>query len=517
MSGLRISSANDRSELEAERISGRILGSPTPSKVAERSAGDRYDFSRVRVHSDARAAESAQAVNALAYAVGPDLVFGAGQYAPHSGDGKRLLAHELAHVAQWANLEPATWTSLVQRRPIPGGTNYRFDTYQVTASDLTDPDMIARFEQLTVEQLREYQKRITDPQVMSYLVRLAAAKSAAAGSGVDRVAYLEEVQAAIKQLEAAPLAKETLADVFQPMLKEMGQSGKAAWKDARGIETAGKAITFLPRGKGAKKIHLQLVLDEIDPEKEERAGYFSETEGKITLVVRRNPTADSIRGTLYHESLHAAAHILRSQGAAALGSPKDSAIKFLSEGLAKSEEIDGLKHLLALLNEKLNASRSKRNEALVTAETIEDAAKELWEEQVVRAETFVFELKYWMEKGAQKSRPPEPHYHDVKSTKFYLKTFHVVTDADLAALPPDGPELIGMIYKFLMYRQRALIKRHGVSNLYAPSPMAPKAEFVIGQRPEVPLGPMGGELERGRHDPLKEIEKSVEDPVFEAH
>jgi hypothetical protein len=59
-----------------------------------------HDFSQVRVHTGPRAAESAQAVNALAYTVGSDLVFGAGQYTPASGGGRKLLAHELAHVIQ---------------------------------------------------------------------------------------------------------------------------------------------------------------------------------------------------------------------------------------------------------------------------------------------------------------------------------------------------------------------------------------------------------------------------------
>ena len=58
------------------------------------------DFSQVRVHTDSRAAESAQAVNALAYTVGRDIVFGAGQYAPQSSPGRNLLAHELTHVVQ---------------------------------------------------------------------------------------------------------------------------------------------------------------------------------------------------------------------------------------------------------------------------------------------------------------------------------------------------------------------------------------------------------------------------------
>ncbi len=58
------------------------------------------DFSNVRVHTDARAAESAQAVNALAYTVGRDVVFGMGQYAPATSSGRQLLAHELVHTIQ---------------------------------------------------------------------------------------------------------------------------------------------------------------------------------------------------------------------------------------------------------------------------------------------------------------------------------------------------------------------------------------------------------------------------------
>src|SRR5690348_10689940 len=58
------------------------------------------DFSQVRVHTDTKAAESARAVNALAYTVGQDVVFGEGQYTPGTQEGKSLLAHELTHVVQ---------------------------------------------------------------------------------------------------------------------------------------------------------------------------------------------------------------------------------------------------------------------------------------------------------------------------------------------------------------------------------------------------------------------------------
>ena len=56
------------------------------------------EFSNVRVHTDARAAESAQAVGALAYTVGHSIVFGRSQFAPNALNGRLLLAHELAHV-----------------------------------------------------------------------------------------------------------------------------------------------------------------------------------------------------------------------------------------------------------------------------------------------------------------------------------------------------------------------------------------------------------------------------------
>jgi hypothetical protein len=64
------------------------------------------DFGRVRIHTSARAAESARSVNALAYTVGPNIAFGVGQYAPETAAGQRLLAHELTHVVQQGQSSP---------------------------------------------------------------------------------------------------------------------------------------------------------------------------------------------------------------------------------------------------------------------------------------------------------------------------------------------------------------------------------------------------------------------------
>ena len=88
-------------DLESRIQTIRGGGEPLPESVRayfEPRFG--YDFSQVRVHADARAAESARAVNARAFTVGQDVMFGAGQYAPGTSGGRRLMAHELAHVVQ---------------------------------------------------------------------------------------------------------------------------------------------------------------------------------------------------------------------------------------------------------------------------------------------------------------------------------------------------------------------------------------------------------------------------------
>lgn len=86
------------------RSSGRPLDRPTRSFMESRFGSD---FSGVRVHDDARAAESARAVNARAYTVGQDIVFARESFEPHTSAGKALLAHELAHTIQQHGIQHA--------------------------------------------------------------------------------------------------------------------------------------------------------------------------------------------------------------------------------------------------------------------------------------------------------------------------------------------------------------------------------------------------------------------------
>jgi len=138
---LAISTPGDEYEQEADRISEQVMATPTHhaasgaplhiQRVAEQPIGPAeavpasvnqtlatsgrplepalrqdmeqrfgHDFSGVRLHTGEAAEQSAQDVNAQAYTVGQDIVFGAGRFAPAVHEGRRLLAHELTHVVQ---------------------------------------------------------------------------------------------------------------------------------------------------------------------------------------------------------------------------------------------------------------------------------------------------------------------------------------------------------------------------------------------------------------------------------
>src|SRR5262245_29887796 len=86
------------------RSPGRPLDPATRAFMEPRFG---HDFSRVRIHDDSLAADSARAVSARAYTVGQNIAFDRGQYQPHTTEGAGLLAHELTHTVQQAGLRRA--------------------------------------------------------------------------------------------------------------------------------------------------------------------------------------------------------------------------------------------------------------------------------------------------------------------------------------------------------------------------------------------------------------------------
>ena len=119
--GLRRKAAGRSGPELAPPIVQQVLRSPgEPLDVLTRAfmeARFGHDFSRVRVHADPLAAESARSVNARAYTVGRDVVFAEGQYGPRTLDERRLLAHELTHVVQQGATNAGSTSALAVGRP----------------------------------------------------------------------------------------------------------------------------------------------------------------------------------------------------------------------------------------------------------------------------------------------------------------------------------------------------------------------------------------------------------------
>ena len=89
--------AGVQAQINGLRGQGRPLPAPARAFMEPRFG---YDFGQVRIHTNARAAHLARTVNAQAFTLHHNIVFGPGQFAPGTTTGKRLLAHELTHVTQ---------------------------------------------------------------------------------------------------------------------------------------------------------------------------------------------------------------------------------------------------------------------------------------------------------------------------------------------------------------------------------------------------------------------------------
>ena len=180
----------DPGEREAERVAENLAREPRPQDGAGRLPGNRagglpappvarevlrspgeplppatralfeprlgHDFGNVRIHTGARAAESARAVGASAYTVGRDVVFGEGRYSPDTPAGQRLIAHELAHVVQQAGGSSRPVLQRQKETTAPAkGTTFWFSVK--IGGRLTS-------EQLLLEFVKQYYKLDTDEE-----------------------------------------------------------------------------------------------------------------------------------------------------------------------------------------------------------------------------------------------------------------------------------------------------------------------------------------------------------------
>jgi hypothetical protein len=112
------SAPGDAQERQADAVAAAVVRSSAPASAIESrgsASGEgllapalrapveahlNVDLSSVRVHTGPEATRVARAVQARAFTVGQDIVFGKDQFRPASLAGRRLIAHELVHVAQ---------------------------------------------------------------------------------------------------------------------------------------------------------------------------------------------------------------------------------------------------------------------------------------------------------------------------------------------------------------------------------------------------------------------------------
>jgi hypothetical protein len=109
---LRVGALGDPQEQRAELVAQAATTRQGRPEEDPLRPDEQQSLEAVRVHTDGRAARSAQLLGADAYALGGHIVFGASRYAPTNPAGRRLIAHELAH----ALTEPLAQPSFVLRR-----------------------------------------------------------------------------------------------------------------------------------------------------------------------------------------------------------------------------------------------------------------------------------------------------------------------------------------------------------------------------------------------------------------
>jgi hypothetical protein len=266
--------------------SGKPLDAPTRAFMEPRFG---HDFSRVRVHTDARAVQSASAVGARAYASNRHIVFGASQYAPQTDSGRRLLSHELIHVLQQSS---ENVKQVIQRQKDPkevvpnkndprltaeedkGAKGYMPDRDQFKAKLSTLPgkkgkvDLVNNF----VNEFFVYYKKLSDPKLNIFQKSLSIKTLASQADTANEIRGIP-----LTNYTSFSGAKASNADwgKFKPSDSKKKQEGYASMMVLNQIE------------------HRE-ALDLLDVKKNDEAAYKSRLEAKIAKDVTGNAVADLV-------------------------------------------------------------------------------------------------------------------------------------------------------------------------------------------------------------------------------
>lgn len=445
------------------RSPGRSLDPATRTAMEARLG---HDFSQVRVHADARAAESARAVNARAYTVGRDVVFGAGQYAPGTRDGEILLAHELTHVLQ-QRARDAEHDSLQI-----GPSDDRHETSaRGVASALRYP---------TGGRSGAPVRPASAPTWLQRTPETGPPAAAPAGPtfSVDQTVYLRRVDAAIGRMAGPIVGRFTLTDVVQPIL--LAARAHVTWRDETGADHGGGAATYSLPGTPPLSLNLRLVLDDqLTPPDAGRFEGRGTTDATVIVRIRRNPTTDDLMLTLFHESLHLAQWIIASAGASRLGGAEPRAVQALTMTNFPAQ-IASIRLQLDALASSVNPRRAAAGQPQITGADLGRMAPWLMEEVQVRAETEVFRLASEEQRARTSGRPGVflGTMESVEVSRDFVNRYvfehsRVFLPTDAAGLTPEDRRVLALLTDVLRrFFQHQVTRRISLS-LFRHTPRAP--------------------------------------------
>ena len=201
-----------------------------------------FDFSRVLLHSDSKAAESARAIQARAFTAGRHIVFGRGEYNPTAPESRQLLAHELTHVVQGGG------SDVIRRAPAPAKATAddlrqyvqaTIDFFTGSANFYRDPIVTmsaARFDRLIDDwylMVDDREKTIDNDLSGDVLLKRSL-----------HAAYTSAIRVLVTK--AAPILKKTEPDLYR---ENRGRIPIWAWSTAHHMEMG--ISTPIPEGRGA--------------------------------------------------------------------------------------------------------------------------------------------------------------------------------------------------------------------------------------------------------------------------
>jgi len=303
---------------EVLRSPGRPLDAATRAFMEPRFG---HDFSHVRVHTDAKAAESARAVGARAYTVGRDLVFAEGQFAPSTWEGGELLGHELTHNLQQAPIR----SSLLQRQQ--GAPHAAFYDRTIYDSKPLDPktqkkDVINELEkQKKLKEITSYSvvgvksgsveeifllnrlfgwvSKLKWNTEANLVIEIGWPKKPGEAAPKGRVNFrIDAGGAATAELITAPaLVVTTMKDVADKLKSDFGFSAVTGWSSDAELSTVLAALQIL-KGRSPQDIAafkgVELIkvakIDSPPGEKHERCGEFFAEGGTPKPGVARSTT-----------------------------------------------------------------------------------------------------------------------------------------------------------------------------------------------------------------------------------